>query len=104
PSTNPGARNAFIGGVFTFAPWTTVLTFGHAYSIRIGPSVPAFQPDQPTALTNSPFNAVSVPSERAPATSRWIVAVRLPAAVFSSRRVSAPRTGRPVRFASPAAT
>ena len=33
-----------------------------------------------------------------------MVAFRLPAARFSSRRVSAQRTGRPVRFASSAAT
>jgi hypothetical protein len=54
-------------------------------------------------LTNSPPSAVSVPSERAPATSRWIVEFRFPAARFSSRRVRAHRTGRPVRFASSAA-
>jgi hypothetical protein len=66
--------------------------------------VEAFQPDQPTEFVNSPSSAVIVPSLRAPARSRWIVAFRLPADVFSSRRVSAQRTGRPVRFASSAAT
>ena len=66
--------------------------------------MPAFQPDQPTAFVNSPSSATIVPSVRAPARSRWIVALRLPAAVCSSRRVSAQRTGRPVRFASSAAT
>ena len=30
PSTNPGARNGRIGGVFTFAPRVTVFTLGHA--------------------------------------------------------------------------
>jgi hypothetical protein len=30
PSTKPGARNAFMGGVFTFAPCVTVRTFGQA--------------------------------------------------------------------------
>ena len=74
--------------------------FGHAYSICSGPSVPAVQPDQPTAFTNSPPRAVSVPSDFAPTVSFWIVALRLPAAMFSSRRVSAQRTGRPVRLAS----
>jgi hypothetical protein len=44
-----------------------------------------------------------VPSERAAAVSRWIVAFRLPAARFSSRRVNAQRTGRPVRLDSSAA-
>ena len=44
-----------------------------------------------------------VPSLRAATVSRWIVALRLPAATFSSRRVSAHRTGRPVFFASTAA-
>ena len=52
---------------------------------------------------NSPSSAVSVPSARAPARSFWIVALRLPASRFSSRRVSAHLTGRPVRFASSAA-
>jgi hypothetical protein len=47
---------------------------------------------------------VRVPSAFAPTVSRWIVALRLPAATFSSRRVSAQRTGRPVRFASSIAT
>ena len=59
---------------------------------------------QPTALTKSPPSAVSVPSARAPATSRWIVALRLPASRFSSRAIGEQRTGRPVRFASSAAT
>ena len=53
---------------------------------------------------NSPPSATIVPSLFAPTVSFWIVALRLPAAVFSSRRVSAQRTGRPVRFASSAAT
>ncbi len=53
---------------------------------------------------NSPSNATIVPSLRAPARSRWTVALRLPAEVCSSRRVRAQRTGRPVRFASSAAT
>ena len=35
--------------------------------------------------------------------SRWIVALRFPAATFSSRRVSAQRTGRPVLCARTAA-
>ena len=52
---------------------------------------------------NSPPSATIVPSLIAPTFSFWIVALRLPAAVFSSRRVSAQRTGRPVRFASSAA-
>jgi hypothetical protein len=30
PSTKPGARNAFIGGRFSFAPRTTVRTFSQA--------------------------------------------------------------------------
>ena len=30
PSTNPGARNGFIGGLLIFAPRVVVLTFGHA--------------------------------------------------------------------------
>jgi hypothetical protein len=38
-----------------------------------------------------------VPSLRAPTVSRWIVALRLPAAMFSSRRVSAQRPPRPPR-------
>src|SRR6059058_5561667 len=41
----------------------------------------------------SPESAVSVPSERAPATRRWIVELRLPLARFSSRRVSAAHGG-----------
>jgi hypothetical protein len=88
----------------TFAPYVTVRTFSQSYSIRIGPSVEAFQPDQPTEFVNSPSNATIVPSLREPARSRWIVALRLPADVCSSRRVSAQRTGRAVRFASSAAT
>ena len=69
----------------------------------MGPSVDDDQPLQPTAFTKSPPSAVSVPSLRAPIVSRWIVALRLPALTFSSRRVSAHFTGRPVRFASSAA-
>jgi hypothetical protein len=65
--------------------------------------VPDDHPPQPTAFTKSPPSAVSVPSLRAPTVSRWIVAFRLPAAVFSSRRVSAHLTGRRVRRASSAA-
>ena len=42
---------------------------------------------------NSPPSATIVPSLFAPTVSRCIVALRLPAAVFSSRRVSAQRTG-----------
>jgi hypothetical protein len=53
---------------------------------------------------NSPPRATIVPSLRAPTVSFWIVAFRLPAATFSSRRVSAHLTGRPVRRASSAAT
>ena len=53
---------------------------------------------------NSPPSATIVPSLMAPIFSFWIVAFRLPAAVFSSRRVRAQRTGRPVRLASSAAT
>ena len=45
-----------------------------------------------------------MPSLRAPTVSFWTVPLRLPAAKFSSRRVRAQRTGRPVRFASSAAT
>jgi hypothetical protein len=30
PSTKPGARNAFIGGVFSFAAYSTVRTLSHA--------------------------------------------------------------------------
>ena len=104
PSTKPGARNAFIGGVFSFAPYMTVRTLSHAYSICIGPSVIAVQPDQPTAFVNSPARATIVPSLVAPTVSFWMVALRFPAAVFSSRRVSPQRTGRPVRRASSAAT
>jgi hypothetical protein len=81
----------------------TVRTLSHAYSICIGPSVVIDQPEKPIALTNSPPSAVSVPSALAPTVSRWMVALRLPAAMFSSRRVSAHLTGRPVRFASSAA-
>ena len=44
-----------------------------------------------------------MPSLFAPTISFWIVALRFPAAMFSSRRVSAHLTGRPVRFASSAA-
>jgi len=73
-----------------------VRTFSQAYSISIGPKVGALKPAQPIAFTYSPSSATSVPSERAPARSRWIVALRLPAARFSSRRVSAQCTGRPV--------
>jgi hypothetical protein len=65
--------------------------------------VVADQPEWPTALTKSPPSATSVPSAVAPADSLWIVALRLPAATFSSRRVSAHFTGRPVLFASSAA-
>jgi len=66
----------------------------------MGPSVEDDQPLKPIAFTNSPPSAVRVPSARAAAVIRWIVAFRLPAATFSSRRVSAQRTGWPVRFAS----
>src|SRR5271169_2080379 len=96
PSTNPGARNGFIGGVLSFVVYLTVRTLSHAYSIRIGPSVPADQPPQPSAFTNSPPSATIVPSLLAAAVSRWMVPLRLPAATFSSARVSAQRTGRPV--------
>ena len=85
------------------AGYWTVRTFSHAYSIFIGPSVDADQPEKPIALTKSPPSAVSVPSDFAPTVSRWMVAFRLPVAMFSSRRVSAHLTGRPVRFASSAA-
>ena len=51
-------------------------------------------------FTYSASSATSVPSERAPARSFWIVPLRLPVARFSSRRVSAQRTGRPVFPAS----
>ena len=30
PSTNPGARNAFIGGVLSRAPYVTVRTFSQS--------------------------------------------------------------------------
>jgi hypothetical protein len=53
---------------------------------------------------NSPPSAVSVPSDRAAAVTRWIVAFRLPPVTFSSRRVIASFTGRPVRRASSAAS
>jgi hypothetical protein len=86
PSTKPGARNASIGGRFSFAPYSTVRTFSHACSICIGPAVEGSQPSQPSAQKYSPASTVSVPSERAPATTRWIVALRLPATMFSSRR------------------
>ena len=65
PSTNPGARKAAIGGVLTFAPYSTVSTFSHAYSIFIGLAVPGIQPSQPSEQTYSPRIAVSVPSARA---------------------------------------
>ena len=51
PSTKPGARNAFIGGVLIFAVCRVVRTLSHAYSIFIGPSVDADQPPQPSAFT-----------------------------------------------------
>src|ERR1051326_8803328 len=104
PSTKPAARNAFIGGVLILAVWRTVRTLSHAYSIFSGPYVDAGQPPQPSAFTYSPPSATMVPSLRAAAVSRWIVALRLPAATFSSRLVSAQRTGRPVACASTAAT
>ena len=63
----------------------------------------ADQPENPTALMKSPPSATSVPSDVAAAVSLWMVALRLPAATCSSRRVSAHLTGRPVLFASSAA-
>src|SRR5207302_4708829 len=96
----PGARKAALGGVFSLAPCETLRTFGQAYSISIGPEVIGDQAAQPTALTNSPPSATSVPTERAPTVSLWIVALLLPAAMFYSRRVSAHLTARPVRRAS----
>jgi hypothetical protein len=69
----------------------------------MGPSVVIDQPEKPTAFTNSPPSAVSVPSDLTPMVRRWIVALRFPAATFSSRRVRAQRTGLPVRVASSAA-
>ena len=45
PSTKPGARNAAIGGRFSFAGYWTVRTLSHAYSIFIGPSVDADHPE-----------------------------------------------------------
>ena len=61
------------------------------------------KPRQPTAMTKSPASAVNVPSAFAPTRSRWTVACRFPLTRFSSRRVSAQRTGRPVRLAISAA-
>jgi hypothetical protein len=81
------------------AGYCTVRTLSQAYSIFIGPSVVADQPERPMALMKSPPSATSVPSDLAAAVRRWMVALRFPAAMFSSRRVSAHLTGRPVRFA-----
>ena len=104
PSTKPGARKAALGGVFSFAPYSTVRTFGHAYSISIGPEVLAEKPLKPTALTKSPPSAVSVPSARAPATRRWIVPLRLPRRGSPRAELLKQRTAWPVRLASSAAT
>ena len=99
-----GAERAF-GPVFSLAPVSVGahVRAGVEHLHRAGRRA-----DEPVPADGHrrtpPSSAVRVPSARAPTLRRWIDALRFPPARFSSRRVSAQRTGRPVRRASSAAT